>query len=55
MDQLFVISKKLPIHHLRFKVGWFIVYIGDGDLVGLSFRHPKYFLYFPLNHYSIVF
>ena len=34
----------LPIHHLSFKVSWFVVYIGDGDRVGLVIGYIKNFL-----------
>ena len=31
----------LPIHHLSFKVSWFVVYIGHGNRVGLVIGYIK--------------
>ena len=38
-----LIASLLPIHHLSFKACWFVVYIGDGDRVGLVIGYIKNF------------
>ena len=43
----------LPIHHLSFKVRRFVVYIGDGDRVGLVIGYIKYFFPFVTDNNSI--
>mgnify|MGYP000554589425 CR=1 FL=1 len=45
----------LPIHHLSFKVSWFVVYIGDSDRVGLVISHIKNFFPFVTDNNSILY
>ena len=45
----------LPIHHLNFKVSWFVVYIGDSDRVGLVISHIKNFFPFVTDNNSILY
>ena len=45
----------LPIHHLSFKVRWFVVYIGHGNRVGLVIGYIKNFLPLVVDNNSILY
>ena len=45
----------LPIHHLSFNVSWFVVYICDGDRVGLVIGYIKNFLPLVADNNSILY